>query len=279
MLVETLTELNLNEREVEDYSYYELTLIENFMLAKQVKCSYLTLCKKCHKKQHMIDINSNIYKTMFYNPYGKFFFVDVNLIQNIKNKYLTKLLYLACFSDYSNYIRWGKSKGNYANKKDIHEILKGNNESFYEFYNYCISNGYIYLENEKHVINKKLISRGAGDSIRESARIFTDNFFSFYHSKSPKIRGKVGAILKLINICNYTTNEIYLTHRQIKHTLNISKSLNAYINGNNNANGVMDLLISTGPDKYTLNPSIIYKGDLIVKNKDFLNKYIKKERN
>lgn len=55
MLMETLEELQLQELDTEDYTKEELNLISHLMLSKQIRSKYKTLCKKCHKKEHMIE--------------------------------------------------------------------------------------------------------------------------------------------------------------------------------------------------------------------------------
>ena len=52
LLIETLNELKLKELDTEQYEDYELNLISNVMLGKQVKCKYQTLCKECHIEKH-----------------------------------------------------------------------------------------------------------------------------------------------------------------------------------------------------------------------------------
>lgn len=52
ILKDTLKELNLLEQDSEHYSIDELNSIKDIMLVKQIKCSYKTLCKKCHKSHH-----------------------------------------------------------------------------------------------------------------------------------------------------------------------------------------------------------------------------------
>lgn len=52
LLIETLNELQLQELDTMHYDEMELKMISNFMLAKQVKCKYQTLCKDCHTEEH-----------------------------------------------------------------------------------------------------------------------------------------------------------------------------------------------------------------------------------
>lgn len=52
LLMETLEQLQLNELNTDDYNKYELNLITDIMLAKQLRIDYKTLCSKCHTKIH-----------------------------------------------------------------------------------------------------------------------------------------------------------------------------------------------------------------------------------
>lgn len=272
LLIETLQELNLNEKNTEKYSTYELKLIDMFMLGKQIEANYLTLCKKCHLKKHNLDKHKGIYDKMFYNPYGNFYYANIPLMEKIEDKFLAKLLYLGCFLDYDNYIRWGNSKNNYANKNDIHEILKGNNESFYMFYNYVVKEGFLIEEDNRIKISNSLFSRGFGSYTEDSAKIFMDNFLYFYNSKSSAINSKIGGVIKLISLANTTTNRINSSNSLIKKKLNVSRTLPKYIKTKNPRSSIEELLILDEDNIYRLNSSIIYKGALIVKNKPYIDK-------
>lgn len=56
-LEETLKELNLKEKDCDDYKVSELKNIRNVMLGKQLKQKYLTLCTSCHDKKEVIKRN------------------------------------------------------------------------------------------------------------------------------------------------------------------------------------------------------------------------------
>lgn len=53
-LEETLKELNLEEKDCNDYKVSELNNIRNVMLGKQLKQKYLTLCTDCHDKEKVV---------------------------------------------------------------------------------------------------------------------------------------------------------------------------------------------------------------------------------
>lgn len=55
LLTETLAELQLQELDIELYSKEELNLISHIMLSKQIRCEYKTLCRECHKEEHIIN--------------------------------------------------------------------------------------------------------------------------------------------------------------------------------------------------------------------------------
>lgn len=60
LLKETLKELKLDRKDTKDYTKSELESIRNFMIAKQLKIEYKTLCKKCHGKETVLKSNETI---------------------------------------------------------------------------------------------------------------------------------------------------------------------------------------------------------------------------
>ena len=50
MLAQTLDDLKLSRDD--EFTEKQIDIIKDIMLGKQVKCKYLTLCKKCHYKYH-----------------------------------------------------------------------------------------------------------------------------------------------------------------------------------------------------------------------------------
>lgn len=60
LLKVTLTELKLDRKDTKDYTKSELESIRNFMIAKQTKIEYKTLCKKCHGKEKVLKSNETI---------------------------------------------------------------------------------------------------------------------------------------------------------------------------------------------------------------------------
>ena len=62
LLKETLNNLNLKYKTIEEYDKHELQLISELMLGKQINCEYLTLCAKCHNKMEVDADNSDYYK-------------------------------------------------------------------------------------------------------------------------------------------------------------------------------------------------------------------------
>lgn len=59
-LSETLDELNLPYKDTNEYSYYELELITNIMIGKQIRQNYYTLCKKCHFQYHELEKTKSV---------------------------------------------------------------------------------------------------------------------------------------------------------------------------------------------------------------------------
>lgn len=273
LLLETLNELNLKEMDVEYYTEAELNAISNFMLAKQIKGNYKTLCKTCHYKAHYYDKINGVYEDIFYNPYGKFFFVNTKAMLDIDNTYLTKLLFLCCYTDYDNIIRWGRGKSNMANKKDIKEMLALDNVQFYKFYNYAVDNGYLIETDNFIIISKDFCYRGVDNSFGFKAKIFNDNFINLYTTLKTRAHKKLGNIIKLIDICD-KYNDPNMTMTNIGRKLNIAKDFRSYLKGRGEQTDLSNLLIEIKPKKLILNPSIIYQGDLTYDNKDFLDNFI-----
>ena len=84
----------------------ELKMISNFMLAKQIKSEYKTLCRSCHMKLHVKEKYSDEYKNHYYNPNGGYIMINKKyfLENEMQLNHLFRFLYLATFINYDGYV-------------------------------------------------------------------------------------------------------------------------------------------------------------------------------
>lgn len=227
LLMDTLQDLNLNEVDTDDYAENELSSIKYIMLGKQIKCEYKTLCEKCHKILHYNEVKSEEYKEFYYNPYGKYFYVNLqhDFFMNIgiKESDKMKFLYLCTFMDYSNNIILGKSKDKKIAKKDIMEIFKMFGErSNYRTIQVLINYGaIIQVDGEGIIINKDIAIRGCC-KFKSKSRLFENAIIHIVKSNKSK---SFKLIWNIFRLCNYLNKDNIVSIKG-KDTLNVSDIMN-----------------------------------------------------
>lgn len=200
-LIDTLDELKLQELNTEEYDSFELECIRNFMLAKQIKSEYKTLCKECHMKLHGKEKKSEVYKENYYNPFGGYIFInDENILKsNIQSDMFFRFLYLCTYMNYDGYLidESGvvKKKLHY---KDLNEkIFKMKKGIYYKITKFLIDNKFIIITKENHVIiNKDFASKGF-NNYKNRTKIFQNEFRKLYYSVGIKKHKKSGEQLLL----------------------------------------------------------------------------------
>ena len=185
LFIETLRELEMSELEVEEYPEYDLNLLSNVMLGKQLKIEYKTLCRCCHMKLHMAKKRNGEYNQNPFTQYGPYFFIKFKELKEkeIEGNTLVRFIRLCSYMDYDNRIRLGNAKGkkSLAVKKDLQEILKISERETRVFQKEMFRKELIILNEDKTmVINKKYALKGYSNEIERNI-IFENEFNKLYN--------------------------------------------------------------------------------------------------
>ena len=272
-LIDTLDELKLQELNTEEYDTFELKCIRNFMLAKQIKSEYKTLCKSCHMKLHSKEIKSDTYKENYYNPFGAYIFInDENIIKSdIQPDMLFRFLYLCTFMNYDGYIVDSSQKINKKIKyKDINNILKFKKTMFYKIMGYLIDKNFIKITKDKFVIINKDFATKGFNNYKNRIKMFQNEFKKLYNSTYIKKHKKSGQLLYLF---------LQLKEQKFKKSMkDISDILGVNCtNATNLKEDINDVEINIikSKDKINMfNPAIIYRGGLSGELKRSLEEFI-----
>lgn len=263
LLMETLEQLQLNELNTDDYNKYELNLITDIMLAKQLRINYKTLCSKCHAKIHAIEKREDKYKEYYYNPFGDYIYIDIDgLLQlNLSPQKLTRFIYISTF------IKYNDSKivsGNYKEKKknikskELMPLLGLKNREYLYTKKQLIEKGLIFFNDDDTInINEKYVKKGYLNTSKNSkyVKIFVKGFRNLYNEVSPIKHKLIGNILSLYNIKD---QNFLLTNEKTKqffknNDTKILSNLNSYCS---------ESLLVKNKKQFIFNPSIIYLGVL-----------------
>lgn len=256
LLVETLEELQLQELDIEFYDEMELKQISNFMLAKQIKSEYKTLCKSCHILLHNKERNSEEYKNNYYNPNGGYIIINKKIQElNIPDNLMAKFVKLACFINYNNIIAINKNRKipyQSNNLKTLMSILNLGRTETINFLSFFKDKELLKLEDDIITINKTYITRGY-NNYNESFKVFNERYIELYNNLDNVKKSKF--IGNIIN--NYSCDIEYDKDKFNKNKTEFKNDLNKLKLG---------CLVE---NKIYINPNIIYQGalDYSYKNK------------
>ena len=163
------------------------------MLGKQLKCGYITLCKKCHFKLHAKEVKEDIYKQPL-SPYGTFFYINIDEFKqnNISHSVFTKIIKLG------TYMNWDNIAKGYG-KRDLCDML-GIKDRTLEKYNKELKRIISINESGDIYINENYIKKGR-NNYKDKIVVFIDNFNYIYDSIDIKQHKVIGEAI-------YNNNEL-----------------------------------------------------------------------
>lgn len=174
LLMETLRELNLKEKDTDDYKQSELNHISNEMIGKQMKIRHRTLCEECHKKAHSKGGNVS-----YLSNYGGYIFVNFKALKEkhfcLSSK-VVDFIGVSLMMDFENQIEKDKFEiSNYT----LDYLTKGD-----------------YIEDKKTMIrlNPRLVKKGTC-TFSERNIISIDRFGDIYQKLSGFERSSLGYLL------------------------------------------------------------------------------------
>ena len=252
-LMETLDELKLQELDTVHYDEMELKCIRNFMLAKQIKGEYKTLCRDCHMKLHGRERYSKEYKEHYYNPYGGYVIINTFEVKDIIPTMLFRFMKLCVNMNYDNIVCEYNSKGRIINKikcnnETLMPMLKLNRTELYNTLVYLKDNKLIQTTDENYIkINKTIVTKGFC-TYKSRYCIFTNNINSLYDSVENTNHKVFGNITKLLLNSEY--NYINSKIKDIIFQLEQKNVTRAFEKMNN----PKPLLVKVSKNKYMINP-------------------------
>lgn len=265
MLMETLTELQLNELDIECYDDFELQCIRNFMLAKQIKSNYKTLCEGCHRYIHIKESKSDVYKDFYYNPYGRFVYLNLNklLSLNVKPAYIFHIIYILTFQKFNSNKLCIKQKNRiykYITFENISEYLNIEKTLCARIKKIMKDNNIVKTDSENNVLlNPEYGYMGfnKGDNF---IKVFQDTFREFYTNTPPRQCKPVSYLLILLE--KYNNNLIEESKSNIDEVLKF-KDKNAFNHMIHSINNIDDKVFNKyDKNKYYISPKLIYCGEL-----------------
>lgn len=277
LLMETLNELNLCELDTDNYSEEELKNIKYYMLAKQIKSEYKTLCKKCHNRLHFKESKSEEYKKYYYNPYGNYIFVNINLLRNksLNNSELCHYIFICTFLKYnSNKLSIKISSNRYRNllEDDLINMISLEKRGYYKLKKVLLEENLININSNYIEINKEIIKKGNLYNKDEYVKIFIDDYREIYSKFNNRELKKLG---NLIKISNAMDNKNIINTEINKNIFNVDPSnFSKYMN-EVNKHTEDKILKRVKKNIYIINPRFIYNGDFTMEFKkiiDFYNK-------
>lgn len=265
LLVETLEELQLQELDTEDYEEFELKQISNFMLAKQLKIEYKTLCRECHMKLHAKEKFTDEYKNHYYNPNGGYIIVNSDEIAklDIEDNMLVRFLQICCHCNYDGVLTDKRRKvkvNSIANCEFLLNILKVKEREMYRTLKYLIEKELISINDEVLSLNKKYVGKGFVN-FKTKYKIFSNNYISMYDKLTPREHKTIGCVIN----CDIRKEDLIVYNLIIDKT-NSSRFKNKLANiGNGNFKSVKNKII--------INPSLIYYGSLDYSYKEKIDEF------
>ena len=180
LLMETLRELKLKEKDTNEYTNKELEMIDNIMLGKQLKIEHKTLCKIHHKKAHEEDKTPNIFNSM-----GGYFFVDISALkkEGMSPSVLPRYIRLASSMDYNN-----KLEGKY-----VQDALGMNMSEVLDLVEHLKKEGFIKIS--KHVVHfdEKFVKKGTCKF--NERNVFSVKNYNSVYDKMKKNHEALGRII------------------------------------------------------------------------------------
>ena len=254
LLMDTLYELKLQELDTNDYDEMELKSISNFMLAKQIKSEYKTLCKTCHMKLHGQEKYSDEYKAHYYNPYGGYVIVNNDVLNKlgIEPNFLFRFIFLCVNMNYDGYIvDKNKYKNNKVNIKTLQPIFKLSKTEYYSTINKLKEKKLIVIDDKGILVNKKYVTKGYCN-YKYSSKIFISNFIDLYNNVIATKHRHYGNLLMIYSKTKYgiLNNSIHEMMHFCEQT-NITRFFK-------NSNEYINMFKKIDKDTYLINPSIWY---------------------
>lgn len=273
LLMETLGELKLQELDSEDYDEMELKSIRNFMLAKQIRCEYKTLCKSCHMKLHGKEKYSDEYMEHYYNPYGGYIIVNIDKVKNIDSSMLFRYLKLCVNMNYDNYICNKKPNGKQSRKikyENLNDLLGLGNTELYRTLKYFKDEKLISITDEKYIkINKNIATKGFCN-YKNKYNIFINNINELYYNVGNFNHKLYGNTFKLLFESEH--NYIDLDIQEITIKLGQANESNAS-RIFKKVNTPMKLIIKINKNRYMINPWLGYNSGFNNLFKDEIEKF------
>lgn len=271
LLVETLEELHLQELDTEFYDEMELKQISNFMLAKQIKSEYKTLCKKCHMKIHSKEKYKDEYREHYYNPNGGYLFINSDSMTTIDiehDKFL-RLLRIACSCNYDGYLTDGKRKIILCDNKSLIikncekliDILNISEREVRKTIEYLLHSNFINIcDDGSLMLNKNIISKGH-NNYKNKIKLFINPFIEIYNNVDGCRKHKfIGKLFMTLLISNERVECCDLGDKT--NSSKTKKYLSTIVN-----------LCKNDGNNIIINPSILYDGELDHSYKKVLNEY------
>ena len=189
LLVETLEELQLQELDTEDYEEFELKQISNFMLAKQLKSEYKTLCKECHMKLHAKEKFTDEYKNHYYNPNGGYIQLSEELfkLEDLSSNTLTRFIKLCCNTTYDGIVKNKRNKAVINGKLSEYLMIKLNlsRAETFNFISEAKKFNLFEFKDDMIYINKDFAQKGF-INFKSVVKVFDKTFNELYDSMGCK---------------------------------------------------------------------------------------------
>lgn len=260
LLVETLEELQLQELDTEDYEEFELKQISNFMLAKQLKSEYKTLCRECHLKLHAKEKFTEEYKNHYYNPNGGYIQLSSELfeLEGLSPNTLIRFIRLCCNTTYDGIVKNKRNKAIISNGLADYLIKKLNlsRAEVFNFIGEAKKFNLFEFKNDMIYVNKDYAQKGFVD-FKRVVKIFDRTFNELYDSINSGKHKIAGMIIKAYTNKIDTYNEDYFGKNITRFSVLIEE-LNL---GKMNKRSVY------------YNPNILYSGSLDYSYEDVINKF------
>lgn len=271
LLMETLEELKLQELDTDDYDEMELKSIRNFMLAKQVKAEYKTLCRDCHMKLHNKEKYEDEYKAHYYNPYGGYINIDNNALNKltISPNFLFRFFFLCANMNYDGYVvDKNRRKNNKVDIKTLQPIFKLSKTEYYNTINKLKEKELISIDDKGIIINKKYATKGY-NNYQCSSKIFINNFIDLYDNIKVTQHKHYGSLLKL-----YSSTKYGIINNSIHEMMHFCEQTNI-TRFCENSSDYIKMFKKINRDKYLINPSIWYDMGLDGSFKNEIEKFNK----
>lgn len=264
LLVETLEELMLQELDTYNYNELELKQISNFMLAKQLKSEYKTLCRSCHIILHNKEKYSEEYKNHYYNPNGSYIQLNDELFTiDLNDNTLSRFIKICCNTTYDGYLKDNNRKAiiNGSMLAYLKDFLNLGKSEASLFLNECYKFELLKLENKHIKINTNYVTKGFSNFINP-IKIFDNNYNELYDRTNSRHHKTIGNIIR-----NYQYgNVLYNPNNFVKNITNFKNNLNDVYN-----------LAKLVDKNIIYNPNIMYSGGLDYSYKSAIEEYNKIE--